>query len=180
MLANAAIALAPRCRELTLVAGRRRSLTRLEKQIEKKPSVAIHLVAKDWAKRRSFLDAIKRHVKKVGAPTLTIAWVHDDELGPELAKMLADPDAPSTFIHVRGSRSALDDRKPASFLKGKRVPPNVTYRQVILGFVVEGPESRWLTHPEISAAVLAAVESETPVSVAGVLEPWSARPKEAE
>lgn len=54
--------------------------------------------------------------------------------------------------------------------------PGVEYREAILGFVREGHSSRWLTHSEISAGVLAAVDSARPRTVVGVVEPWSERP----
>ena len=49
--------------------------------------------------------------------------------------------------------------------------PNIQYRQVILGFVVEPGGSRWLTHQEISTGVMAAVRRDAPYYVVGTVEP---------
>ena len=54
--------------------------------------------------------------------------------------------------------------------------PNIQYRQVILGFVIEGGRSRWLTHAEISGGVLDAVRNDRLFSIVGTVEPWSLRP----
>lgn len=54
--------------------------------------------------------------------------------------------------------------------------PRIRYRQVILGFVIEGGRSRWLTHQEISDGVLKAVHQDAAWSVVGTVEPWSMRP----
>jgi hypothetical protein len=39
-----------------------------------------------------------------------------------------------------------------------------------------GSGSRWLTNQEISAGVIRAVDGDAPLSMVGVVEPWSARP----
>ena len=52
----------------------------------------------------------------------------------------------------------------------------VRYRRVVLGFVVEGTRSRWLTDDEISAGVVRALESGEDRTLVGVLEPRAMRP----
>ena len=52
----------------------------------------------------------------------------------------------------------------------------IDYQAVVLGFVIEGGKSRWLTNAEISAGVLAALESGAPFRIVGTVEPWSAKP----
>ena len=54
--------------------------------------------------------------------------------------------------------------------------PDLTYAQVVLGFVQENGASRWLNHEEISAAAIAQMEMPLPRRIAGTLEPWDARP----
>ena len=48
--------------------------------------------------------------------------------------------------------------------------------QAILGFVVEGGRSRWLTDAEIAAGVLAAIDGDEDPSVVGTVRPWTMRP----
>ena len=54
--------------------------------------------------------------------------------------------------------------------------PQLHYRRVILGFVVEGGKSRWLTHEEISGGVIEAVQKDAERYIVGTVEPWSMRP----
>lgn len=53
---------------------------------------------------------------------------------------------------------------------------NIRYREIILGFVLEGDRSRWLTDAEISAGVLAAVDADQPRYIVGTVRPWHLRP----
>lgn len=77
---------------------------------------------------------------------------------------------------MRGSAAA----NPAE--RAQRLPAwldsclQIHYRQVILGFAVEGGRSRWLTHDEISGGVVAAVRADEPYRVVGTVDPWSLRP----
>jgi hypothetical protein len=50
------------------------------------------------------------------------------------------------------------------------------YSQVILGFVLDGNSSRWLTNDEISAGVIKAIEQPEEISIVGSIEPWERRP----
>ena len=49
------------------------------------------------------------------------------------------------------------------------VPLHIAYRQVLLGSMGD----RWLTHEEISAGVLDAVEADLPLCVIGERKGWS-------
>jgi hypothetical protein len=52
----------------------------------------------------------------------------------------------------------------------------IDYQAVVLGFMLEGAKSRWLTNAEICDGVLAALQSERALSIVGTVEPWSAKP----
>ena len=65
---------------------------------------------------------------------------------------------------------------PAARPALEALPPNVAYRQVILGFQIEGERSRWLTHGEISQGVLQAIADDAEYHVVGVVRPWERRP----
>ena len=54
--------------------------------------------------------------------------------------------------------------------------PHIRYRQVLLGFVHEDGQSRWLTHKEICAGAIQACASDDTVTIAGQVEPWNLRP----
>lgn len=86
------------------------------------------------------------------------------------------------LVEVMGSRSILAGPKGEPSIASFRAEalahqPDISYAQVVLGFVREGKTSRWLNHEEISAAAIAQMEMPLPRRIAGTLEPWDARPR---
>jgi hypothetical protein len=80
------------------------------------------------------------------------------------------------YFHVLGS--AADDPSQPDDARRSRFAAlsDLVYHEVILGFIVDRGTSRWLTHDEISAGVLAAIDRGAPRSIVGTTRPWSARP----
>ena len=115
-----------------------------------------------------------RDVQAADGPfDLAICWIHGSAPAAPTLVMAQMPPG-STFLHVLGSGAA----DPARGDERRELAPaaGVVYRQVVLGFVVEGDRSRWLTHAEIAAGVLEAIDDDAPRVVVGTVEPWDARP----
>ena len=173
MLADASVALAARTRAITLVARTDRSLERLAARLSDN-EVAIHRLRLDWTQPERFLSALRMHFRKAGPPSLTVAWLHDDELGPQIAQTVGQLGAPSRFVQVVGSQAA-DPAKSGNARKISTLE-NVRLQRVILGFQLAEGASRWLSHREICSGVLAAIESDQDETVVGTIRPWSTRP----
>jgi hypothetical protein len=182
MLRAAVLGLA-RDREVTVVARGRGDLEALRKS---HPS--IHPAPADYRDAAAFAAILDGAVAARGPFSLGVAWIHSD--APDAA-LAAAARVRGPFLHVLGSAAA----DPALPDPGRRARfealPGVAYREVILGFVLEGgPQgpvglplgsptlgrARWLTDAEISRGVLDAVAADRPRSVVGVVEPWSAKP----
>lgn len=124
----------------------------------------------------AFLDALLYH-----APfDLALTWMHPQAeiLRAALDGMIAKG---GRLIEVMGSRSILLGKDGEASIAERRaqalaLQTDITYAQLILGFVIEGATSRWLTHEEISAAAIAQMEKPLPRRIAGTLEPWERRP----
>ena len=160
MLAGASVALAARTEHVTSVARTRRSLAALDAVIADSGCGCVHhTLSLDWHAPERFLGEIERHVTATALPDLVVAWIHDDELALRLPETLATPDRPPTFVHVVGSASG-SARAVAAAARHRleRRQTAVRYRQVILGANRSGGGVRWLTHHEISAGVLEAME----------------------
>jgi hypothetical protein len=124
----------------------------------------------------AFLDALEPH-----APfDLALTWIR-----PRAELLRAALDAYITpnglLVEVMGSRSILTGPEGEASVASLRADalahqPDITYAQVILGFMRENNTSRWLTHQEISAAAIAQINEPMPRRIAGVLEPWDQRP----
>lgn len=138
----------------------------------------INPIAVDYGQGEQLRASLVRAIEAYGPVVLAVCWIHST--APEALRQVAEAIAASStscrLFHIRGSAAA----NPAE--KANRLPewldryPQIRYRQVILGFVVETEGSRWLTHQEISDGVLAAVRNDAPYSVVGTVEPWSLRP----
>ena len=86
------------------------------------------------------------------------------------------------LVEAMGSRSILTGSNGEPSIAALRSDAfaqqsDITYAQVILGFVRENGASRWLNHEEISAAAIAQMEMPLPRRIAGTLEPWDERPR---
>ena len=110
------------------------------------------------------------------SPDLVVAWIHGRM--PDLRRALAaHVRASGRFVQVLGSAHG-DPSQPERLAEMRSVADGlaVAYQAVVLGFISEGPRSRWLTNGEISQGVFDAIESGGPLSIVGQVEPWSARP----
>jgi hypothetical protein len=113
-----------------------------------------------------------------GAIDLAVGWFHTLGPAPMLATRTGCLGTPGRFFHVLGSAMA-DPDQPDRLRRAARSAEDAAYclyRQVVLGFVLEGQGARWLTNDEISAGVLKAIDDDAAVSTIGVTRPWAARP----
>ena len=108
--------------------------------------------ALDYRDGPALADALERAIGERGPLELAVCWIHTD--APEAPGIVARSLAPGArCVQVFGTRRwALAD-----------VPLHVAYREVLLGAVGD----RWLTHEEISAGVLAAIDADEPCRVVG-------------
>ncbi len=173
MLADASVKLATESDEITLVASTERSLQNVSARLLDRPT-SVHLLALDWTEPSTFLSALREHVRNVGPPTLVVAWLHDETLGPKIAEVVCQAGHPSRFVQVLGSQNANPDAA-TSTLRFPRFE-HTRFQRVILGFERSGAVARWLTHAEICSGVLSAIDSDLDPFVVGSIEPWSARP----
>ena len=139
--------------------------------------VKLTRISQSYEDSAAFIDAVAAH-----APyDLALTWIRPQAeiLRAAIDGMIAPG---GRLVEVMGSRSILLGENGEASIAERRaqalaLQPDITYSQVILGFMLEGDGSRWLTHDEISSAAIAQMERPQPRLVAGVLEPWERRPK---
>lgn len=136
----------------------------------------IHPLPVDYHDAAALAEALRRAVEQHGPIRLAVCWIHSTapRALETVAAELGRSGEPCRLFHVRSSASADPTRLPKPALEA--LPPNVAYREVILGFQIEGGRSRWLTHREISQGVLQAIADDAPHRVVGVVHPWERRP----
>lgn len=168
MLAGLVRRLAARGRQVTVIARGRDRLQRLA-------APNIHPLALDYRDRAALDAGLARCTAEIGPIARCVAWMHDDDLDRVLriAAHIRD-----VYCQIRGSASA-DPSRPdllAQWQTAFAAPGKPVLRIAVLGFVVDGEASRWLTNAEISDGVDRALESDQPVTIVGSVTPWSRRP----
>jgi hypothetical protein len=141
MVARATRALGERGHRVTCIARRPRDLG---------PGVTVETT--DYHDSARFREALARAAESRGPIELAVCWIHTD--APDAPRTVAESLAPGArLVQVFGTRVwPLAD-----------VPLHVAYRQVLLGSV----SGRWLTHDEISAGIVEAIDADLPVRVVG-------------
>lgn len=175
MLKDASIALASSTNILSSAARTKSSLKALDTALSHFEGTH-HLLQLNWDDRGNFLDSLSTHIKNVGIPSLVVAWLHEDSLGPELAKLCISPNNHCDFFQVRGSSAADPSTETSHFANQFDSLPGVSFHQVILGFMKTSSGSRWLRNSEISQGVLDAINTGDTLSIVGTVEPWEERP----
>lgn len=175
MLKDASVALASSTSTLSSVARTQRSLKALDAALRDFKGEH-HLVPLNWGDRSAFLASLAEHIKTVGSPSLVVAWLHDDSLGPEVARLCASSTGYCDFFQVRGSSAAEQRGEAKKFEDEFKALSGLRFHQVILGFIKTSSGSRWLRNEEISQGVLRAITAGDPLTIVGVVEPWDARP----
>lgn len=169
MLRAASVELATRSKRLTSVARTQRSLSSLNAELARTGCIH-HMLALDWNAPDHFLAEIERHIAATEPPELVVAWIHDDHLALRVSATLARIGHSMRFFHIIGSARTNPKHIADTLLHGLELPSNIRYHQVVLGAHRLGGQRRWLTHQEISAGVLQAVEQEQAQWIVGDLE----------
>lgn len=171
MLAKASLWLAGQGK--TIVLGRSRR--KLDALAELAPAGAIVPLSLDYTST----DTLARHLASAsdmhGPITRTVAWIHND--GLDAHRVIAEAiDEDADYFHLLGSAAADPRAGVEERFAHLRAQFGSRYREIVLGFQLEGNHSRWLTHEEIATGVIDAISNPRPRSIIGVVEPWSRRP----
>jgi hypothetical protein len=134
-------------------------------------------VPADYTNWEAAAAAIRSASIAQGPISLVVAWIHATapHAPRQLAELVADEARPCRYFHVRGGTNDDPSGDDASGAGPAHVA-GVAYRRVVLGFVMTPEGSRWLTHDEIAAGVLRAIQSDAVTSTIGQTRPRSRRP----
>lgn len=177
MLSEAALTLGEHSDALSIVARTRKSLDSLGSRLLDSPAV-YNPIQIDYQDVASLEKSLRAAIESYGPIDLVVAWIHSNAQDVPLivASIAAEKSLDVDFFHVLGSSSAEPQSVPNPMELRLRAIPGLIYHKVILGFVEEGGNSRWLTNQEISRGVIDAVLADAPEHFVGVVRPWSMRP----
>lgn len=136
----------------------------------------IHTIGVDYTQTNPLIYSINAAISRLGPIQVTVAWIRSDrtEVHKTVAKAVTSTSTTCRYFEILGSSSG-DPSQPREHGSINRFP-GISYRQIILGFIIEGTTSRWLTNDEICKGVIEAVARDRELTIIGVLEPWRLRP----
>lgn len=175
MLREVSLTLAERGHPVSVVARNRRRLRSLADEAERRGG-AVYCIPVDYRDGDALTAALRDAVAAHGPLELAVVWIHSIAPEAPLQVARATVAASCRFFHLLGSAAADPSAPDTGRRERFESIPGLSYHEVVLGFVLEGRRSRWLTNDEIAAGVLAAIDSAAARSVVGAVEPWSARP----
>lgn len=151
-----------------------RSPNGLNKLIESKSEHGfINPIRADYSDYYLLEEKLKSAIDNYGPIETAVCWIHDS--APEAPYVIADvlnnQNIKCKYFHVLGCEYAnpKEINKDIHFSFERYI--NLIYRKILLGFVIDGEVSRWLTDTEISNGVIDAVINERSVFVVGRIEP---------
>jgi NAD(P)-dependent dehydrogenase (short-subunit alcohol dehydrogenase family) len=170
MLSDVSLWLVSKGYRVSVVGRSEKRLEQLRSQA-KKPTSITPLLA-DYREEDLLTEQIREAVNEIGPLEMVVAWIHYP-FKNVLETITREAENPQQWklFHVIGSRA-----NASMIHTDLHLAENCKYRQVQLGFVIEGEQSRWLTHEEISNGVIEAILKDKQYHLVGVLEPDSKRP----
>lgn len=188
MLRGVALEFAGRGWTVSVIGRRAKVLAALAEEAAALTGRIVPLPA-DYTDAALLTGQIRERCNELGAPTVAIAWIHTT--APDAPRLTARElvaaagGRPVEFIHVLSRLRTPDPRDrsvpiPSPDEAELRALPGLTYRQAILGWIVEmtgsSSGSRWLTNDEIATGVIAAIDSGAMITPIGQTEPIESSP----
>lgn len=143
----------------------------------------VHALPLDYADDERLAHALLETIDRFGPFALVVAWIRSGAPNAlDTIATIADKaggegsDRQCRFYRILGSAAA----DPALRRSGKgrryREMEGLLYREITLGFRIEGDTARWNTNDEIAAGVIHAIADDVDDHVIGVVRPWEMRP----
>ena len=172
MLAGLCVELAQAGRRVSVIARGKQPLAAIAAR-----TPGILPIAADYTDAVGLEQALRQAIGANGPIERAVCWIHDSAPAAPLA---IARHVQRLYCHVMGSAVA-NPAAPDEVTRWQRdfaSLPHLEYRIAVLGFVRHSARgrSRWLTDEEISSGVARALAEGGPVSIVGVVEPWSQRP----
>ena len=161
---------------VSVVARTERDFAQLQTDAGRLPG-EIHPLRLDYCDVSALEYGLHEAVRQYGPVYNAVCWIHSvaADAPAVLAETLAESSPGCRLFHVCGYEAA-DPSLTADPYEALRNVPDLLYRRVVLGFVVDGGRSRWLKDVEIGAGVIHAVEQDLDHSVVGTVTPFDAHP----
>lgn len=149
-----------------------RNESKLEYFIDEFPQFLdqIQIIKSDYSDEENIETILRYSSIQFGQIDCCICWMHSHAINSKtvLFNELKFQNKNIKIYEILGSAAA----NPANHLKDAK--PYI--KRIILGFVLENGNSRWLNNSEISDGCYSAIQSNLNLNIIGVVEPWEKRP----
>ncbi|WP_019414879.1 hypothetical protein [Paenisporosarcina sp. TG20] len=146
-----------------------RTMEKHRKLVDKasKPEFITSL-AVDYSNYLLLEEQVRKTVEENGPISLVVSWspIRTLEI---INQVLSEQKDSWELYQIKGSRRFFDNEPPLS-------DSSCQQRSIYLGFTMEGNQSRWLTHNEISQGVITNIKEGNTESIIGILHPYDQRP----
>ena len=164
--------------DVSVIARSRSGFVRLRRELTPIEQHRMHSYLADYNSVEELSRAIKLAIAKRGEISSVIAWIHSDVTqADQIIYDLTFHSQPNfRYFKIIGS-SSYDpslDRVEQNMIS--EAPFANSIRGVVLGFMLEEGNSRWLTKEEISQGILQAIEQDIAEFTVGVTRPWRLKP----
>lgn len=141
-----------------------------------KVSERVTAIELDYTNTEALKARIAKAIQENGPVDLVLAWIHGT--APHAVEIIIEEilklqDKEWRFVHVKGSSQNREsvESEQLSTKEGA-----FFYQEVKLGFVLDNIRSRWLSHREIAAGTIKAIQEDVGSHTIGTLTPWNKRP----
>ena len=174
MLRELVLDMAAKGAHLTLVTRHRAKMEALAQNMDN-PLGKIHFIEADYRNVEHLRTEIGLNMKYFGPFDKVIAWIHAQgyHTHVDIAELTARPSL--NYYQILGSMSKDPHAAPDKVAEEMR-RMDMKYHQLVLGFVIEKDQSRWLTDDEICDGIKKALNDTQEESIIGTVEPWSKHP----
>lgn len=165
---------------VTVFARNKKRLNRLASETKELVG-SINPISLDYADYEHLKDELKNSIITHGSVELAICWIHTSK-APDAPKVIAETInenksvAVCKFYQLLSSATADPSLEKKDISKDFNSFENIDFRTILLGLIVKGKTSRWLTNDEICDGVISTVENDNKESVIGTVKPWERRP----
>ncbi|MDF1507511.1 SDR family NAD(P)-dependent oxidoreductase [Robertmurraya sp. DFI.2.37] len=162
---------------VSVVARNKEKLQSLSSTFRNLPGT-VHPIAIDYTQTDDFIRRISQSISHFGPFFVSVNWIHSTapHTPAALLQLQAHTSPGSRYMQLYGSAFANPERKDDDRNTYRKECPQIHYQEIILGFMIEGSSSRWLTNREICEGVINALASSPERKIIGAVSPWSLRP----
>ncbi|MCY7362658.1 MAG: short-chain dehydrogenase [Ignavibacteria bacterium] len=138
----------------------------------------INPIRVDYTDYEQLKNKLHNAINIYGPVETAVCWIHST--APEaphiIAEIINEANIPVKYFHILGSEYVNPLNQIEDFKETFHRYKNISYKKIILGFIIEDGHSRWLTNTEIGNGVTDALKKDEDLFIVGKVEPWEMKP----